>query len=99
MSRGTFIAATDASDGERGRLSTDRVLETALRIADRDGLEALSMRTLAAELGVKAMSLYNHVANKDAIIDGIVDRVVAEIELPPHSTEWKEAMRRRAHSA
>ncbi|MDA3950102.1 MAG: TetR/AcrR family transcriptional regulator C-terminal domain-containing protein [Spirochaeta sp.] len=99
MSRGKFIAAADRSNGERARLSRDRVLETALRIADRDGLETLSMRNLAAELGVKAMSLYNHVANKDAIIDGIVDRVVTEIELPPRSTDWKEAMRRRAHSA
>lgn len=99
MSRGTFIGAADTSDGVRGRLSTDRVLETALRIADRDGLETLSMRNLAAELGVKAMSLYNHVANKDAIIDGIVDWVVTEIELPPRSTDWKTAMRRRAHSA
>jgi AcrR family transcriptional regulator len=57
------------------------------------------MRRLGAELGVEAMSLYKHVANKEAILDGIVDLVVSEIEIPSHGDDWKEAMRRRAHSA
>jgi AcrR family transcriptional regulator len=63
-------------------LSRERVLLAALRLADAEGLEALSMRNLAQELGVKAMSLYNHVKNKDDLIDGIVDIVVGEIEVP-----------------
>ncbi len=61
------------------------MLRAAIALADAGGIEALSMRRLAQELGVEAMSLYNHVANKDEILDGIVDLVVSEIELP--STE------------
>lgn len=80
-------------------LSRERVLAAALRIADKDGIEALSMRKLAKELGVQAMSLYNHVANKDDIVDGIVDMVVGEIEVPDTQSDWKTAMRRRAISA
>lgn len=80
-------------------LSRDRVLGAALRLADEGGIESLSMRKLAQDLGVKAMSLYNHVANKDDIIDGIVDIVVSEIEVPVPGTDWKTAMRRRAISA
>ncbi|MBE9009977.1 TetR/AcrR family transcriptional regulator C-terminal domain-containing protein [Pseudanabaenaceae cyanobacterium LEGE 13415] len=80
-------------------LSRERVLLAALRLADAEGLEALSMRNLAEELGVKAMSLYNHVKNKDDLIDGIVDIVVGEIEVPDFKLDWKTAMRRRAISA
>jgi AcrR family transcriptional regulator len=80
-------------------LSRERVLQVAMRMADGDGVEALSMRKIAQELGVQAMSLYNHVANKDDILDGIVDMVVAEIELPDPKIDWKTAMRRRAISA
>jgi AcrR family transcriptional regulator len=80
-------------------LSRERVLEAALRLVDEGGLEALSMRKLAGELGVQAMSLYNHVANKDDIIDGLVDIVVAEIEVPRFDLDWKTAMRRRSISA
>ncbi|MBW4662097.1 MAG: TetR/AcrR family transcriptional regulator C-terminal domain-containing protein [Drouetiella hepatica Uher 2000/2452] len=80
-------------------LSRERILQTALRLADEGGLEALSMRKVAQELGVKAMSLYNHVANKDDMIDGIMDLVVSEIELPRFDLDWKTAMRRRAISA
>ncbi len=82
----------------RPALSTERVLKVALRLADAEGLEALSMRRLGRELGVEAMALYRHVKNKDAILDGIVDRVAAELELPD-AEDWKEALRRRAHSA
>lgn len=74
-------------------------MQVALQRADTEGIEALSMRKLAQELGVKAMSLYNHVASKDAMIDGMVDLVVGEIELPGLNVDWKTAMRRRAISA
>lgn len=68
-------------------------------MADTDGLDALTMRRLGTELGVEAMSLYKHVANKDAILDGIIDQVIAEIDLPTDGPDWKSAMRERAHSA
>jgi AcrR family transcriptional regulator len=80
-------------------LSRERVLQAALRLADEEGIEALSMRRLAQELGVKAMSLYNHVTNKDDILDGIVDIVISEIEVPDPAIEWKTAMRQRSTSA
>ena len=82
----------------RTPLNRQRVLDAAVTLADRDGVAALSMRRLAQELGVEAMSLYHHVANKDAILDGIVDVVFAEIELPDAEAGWREAMRRRAIS-
>ncbi|MCX5934594.1 MAG: TetR/AcrR family transcriptional regulator C-terminal domain-containing protein [Pseudanabaena sp. LacPavin_0818_WC45_MAG_42_6] len=80
-------------------LSRERILLAAMRLADEGGIEALSMRKLAQELGVKAMSLYNHVADKDDLLNGIVDIVVGEIEVPLLDIEWKTAMRRRATSA
>jgi len=83
----------------RAPLTRDRVVEAALALADKDGVEALSMRTVAAKLGVEAMSLYRHVADKDDLLLGVADRVVSEIELPPSGTPWREAMRRRAMSA
>jgi AcrR family transcriptional regulator len=64
---------------QRKPLSRDRVLQAAVDLADRDGIDALTMRNLAADLGVEAMSLYHHVANKEAILDGVVEVVVAEI--------------------
>jgi len=75
------------------------VLRAAVKLADRDGIESLSMRKLGQELGVEAMSLYNHVSNKEEILDGLVDAVFAEIELPTPGVDWAEAMRRRAVSA
>lgn len=83
----------------RTPLTRERVLAAALDLADADGLAALSMRRLGQALGVEAMSLYNHVPNKAAILDGLVDRVFAEIELPAPGEPWKDAMRRRAHAA
>lgn len=68
-------------------------------MADRDGIESLSMRNLAQEIDSKPMSLYNHVANKDDLLDGMVDIVVGEIDVPDLNTDWKTAMRRRAVSA
>jgi AcrR family transcriptional regulator len=67
-------------------------------LADEGGLESLSMRKLARALGVEAMSLYNHVASKEDVLDGIVDIVVGEVEVPSPRDEWKAAMRRRAIS-
>jgi AcrR family transcriptional regulator len=80
-------------------LSRERILRAAICLADEGGIESLSMRKLAQELGVKAMSLYNHVADKDDLLDGIVDIVVGEIEVPVLGIDWKTAMRRRATSA
>jgi AcrR family transcriptional regulator len=83
----------------REPLNRERALSTAVALADAAGLSSLSMRKLAQELGVEAMSLYHHVANKEDILDGMVDVVFAEIELPSEGTEWKTAMRQRAESA
>jgi AcrR family transcriptional regulator len=82
----------------RTPLTRDLVLETALRLADVGGLESFSMRKLGQELGVEAMALYYHFANKDEIVDGMVDLVFAEVELPTESPDWRTAMRRRAIS-
>jgi len=79
-------------------LSRDRVLRAALALLDRGGMESLTMRRLGQELGVEAMALYRHVANKDDIVDGMVDLVFSEIELPPVEANWKTAMRKRAIS-
>jgi len=83
----------------REPLSRERVLLAAVLLADEDGIESLTMRKLGLRLGVEAMSLYNHVANKDDLLDGVVDLVVSEIDLPPDTTDWKAAMRARAVSA
>jgi AcrR family transcriptional regulator len=83
----------------RPPLTADRVLRAAVAVADRDGLGALTMRRLGTELGVEAMSLYKHVANKEAILDGVVELIVGQIEIPSEETYWKDAMRRRAISA
>ena len=75
------------------------MLSSAVALADVTGIDSLTMRKLGQELGVEAMSLYNHVANKDDILDGMVDLVFGEIEIPDGATDWKTAMRRRAISA
>lgn len=80
----------------REPLSFERALRAALSLADAEGIEAVSMRRLAKELGVEAMSLYHHVASKDAVVDAMVDAVFNEIALPPTDVEWREAMRTRA---
>ena len=82
----------------RPRLSKERVLRAAVALAVRDGIESLSMRKLADELGAGAMSLYHHVPNKEQLLDGMVDIVFSEIELPPTDVDWKTAMRKRAVS-
>ena len=80
------------------QLSRERVLKAAVELADREGIDAVTMRRLAESLGAGAMSLYHHVPNKDALLDGMVDLVFAEIELPSAGIEWKEALRGRAIS-
>jgi AcrR family transcriptional regulator len=80
----------------RSPLSKERVLRAAIRLADKDGLDSLSMRKLGQELGVEAMSLYNHVANKDEVLDGIVALVVSEVELPAEGADWKATLRQHA---
>ena len=80
-------------------MSRERVLRAAVSLADEGGIDALSMRRLAKELGVEAMSLYNHIANKDDILDGIVDIVMREIEIPSDDTDWKASIRQSAISA
>lgn len=80
-------------------LSKERVVTEAMRLADRDGVDGLSMRRLAGELGAGAMSLYHYVASKEQLLDAMVDFVFEKIELPPEDTDWQSAMRRRAASA
>ncbi len=83
----------------RTPLSKERVLRAAIELADAEGIDALSMRRLAKELGVEAMSLYNHVANKGEILGGIIDLVAGEFDLPSDENDWKLAMRRNAISS
>src|ERR1700741_2585219 len=83
----------------RAPLTRERVLQAALKLADDGGFHSLSMRKVAAKLRVEAMSLYNHVASKEDIVDGLVDIVFGEIEVPvPGSLDWRSAMRVRAIS-
>lgn len=84
--------------GRRGRLSRERVLQTATNRADEGGLEALTMRSLGEELEVAPMALYRHIANKDDLIDAMIDVVFSEVGLPSGGTDWKTAMRQRAIS-
>jgi AcrR family transcriptional regulator len=94
-----MASRTHAGAAPREPLSTERVLQAALVLADAGGIEALTMRRLGQDLGVEAMSLYKHVANKDEILDGIVDLAVGEIALPSPGEDWRTAMRRRGISA
>jgi AcrR family transcriptional regulator len=89
------MAATKKPRTARPPLSEHRVVVAAVKLADRHGIDAVTMRSLARELGVEAMSLYHHVPNRDAILDGMVDAVFAEIALSSGS-DWKEALRDRA---
>jgi AcrR family transcriptional regulator len=82
----------------RAPLNPERVLRAAVALADAGGIESLTMRRLGQDLGVEAMSLYKHVANKEALLDGMVDLVFAEIGLPSTDDDWQTAMRARALS-
>src|ERR671914_871305 len=92
------MARAQAATGTRVPLSKERVLHAAVALAARDGIESLTMRKLADELGVGAMSLYYYVPNKEQLVDGMVDIVFGEIEPPTTDVDWKTAMRRRAIS-
>src|SRR3954454_2934699 len=92
VGRRTEEAATRAP-GNRGL-----AVERAVAVADGEGIEAVTMRRLARELGVEAASLYHHVSGKDEILDGLVDLVSAEIELPGPAAPWRPAIRERAHN-
>src|SRR5579862_7539137 len=83
----------------RAPLTREKVLSTALRMADKGGIEAVSMRNVARALKVEAMSLYNHVAGKEDILDSLSDLVAGEIDVPKIGGDWKAAMRERAASA
>lgn len=94
-------ASEKALDGQHPRrtLTRERVIKTAIQFADEHGIDALSMRKLGQLLGVEAMSLYNHVANKDEILDGIVDAIAGDFKAPKPGGDWRTAMRRRAVAA
>lgn len=87
------------STAKKQRLSAERVLDGAMGLADEIGIEAFTIRKLAEALDTKPMTIYHHIPNKEAIIDGLVDRVFAEIERPPADLEWQAAMRHRCISA
>jgi AcrR family transcriptional regulator len=97
-SRGRTGAGTGTGP-DRPRLDRGRVLAAAVAVADRGGIGSLTIRTLADELSVRPMSVYHYVANKDEILDGIVDIVFSEIELPAEGQDWRSEMARRARSA
>jgi AcrR family transcriptional regulator len=90
---------TTSNTERRTPLTRERVLRAAVTLADQDGIESLTMRALGQQLGVEAMSLYKHVANKNDILDGIVDIVLGDIQVPATGTDWKTAMRGRSISA
>jgi AcrR family transcriptional regulator len=93
------MSATEHAAVRQGPLTRDRVLRAAIALADHSGIGALSMRRLGQVLGVEAMSLYNHVAGKGDLLDGMVDIVFSEIGPPASDVGWKPAMRQRAISA
>ena len=92
-------ASTAGGRTPRIPLTRERVLRAAVALADESGSESLSMRKLGEAVGVEAMSLYNHVANKEDLLDGMIDVVFGEIDLPSGGEQWKAAMRQRAISA
>jgi AcrR family transcriptional regulator len=93
------VKQSDPSLEPRVPLNRERVFQAAVALADERGIDSLTMRALGEELGVEAMSLYYYVANKDELLDGMVDLVYSEIELPSREADWKTAMRQVASSA
>jgi AcrR family transcriptional regulator len=89
---------TPGAEG-RTQLTRERVLSAAIELADRGGIEALSMRKLAQELGVEAMSLYTHVRSKNDLLNGLVDMVISQIPIPPGGPDWKASLRQLALAA
>lgn len=96
---GAMATKIDQEGKPRSPLNKERILRAAVALADADGVDSLSMRKIAEELDVVPMALYRHVANKDEMLDGMVDLVVAEIDPPETGLDWKGAMRRRILSA
>ena len=92
-------APEDTTAPRRPPLTRDQVVRAAVALADEGGVARLSMRKLGEAVGVEAMSLYNHVASKGDLLDGMIDLVFSEIDLPPADLDWKSAMRQRAVSA
>src|SRR4030095_14263751 len=89
---------TEITEEERHRepLTRDRIIETALRVMDDEGLDAVTMRRIGRELGVEAMSLYNHVEDKDDILEGVTERAMNEFEFPASTGDWSEGARAMA---
>ena len=94
-----MASTTTGTETARQPLSRERVLRAAVEIADAGGIGSLTIRSLAQALGVKPMSVYHHVANKEQILDGIVDIVFGEIDLPSPEGEWRAEIRKRSASA
>jgi AcrR family transcriptional regulator len=90
--------APASEPASRPRLNRELILRAALDLADQEGISALTMRKLAQELAVEAMSLYHHVANKSALLDGLIDLIFTEVALPPLQGDWKRALRTRSVS-
>lgn len=90
---------TKPQPGQRVPLSRDRILAAAVKVADIEGLDAITMRRLGQELGVEAMSLYKHIENKDAILDGMVDLVLTNVYQPEPGGRWQTELRAYAGSA
>jgi AcrR family transcriptional regulator len=93
------VATETAPKADRSPLTRERVLQAAIEVADRDGLDGLSMRRLGQELGVEAMALYRHVRDKDDLLDGIIDIVVGQIERPRPGKAWKASIRAQVMAA
>ncbi len=91
--------STKGAGSDRPRLTAERVLDGAVALADEIGIDAFTIRKLADALDVKPMTIYHHLPNKEAIVDGMVDRVFAEIDLPPTDLGWKAAIAHRTTSA
>jgi AcrR family transcriptional regulator len=89
----------DANPPRRTPLTRERVVAAGIALADRDGIASISMRKLAQELGIEAMSLYTHVRNKEDLLDGMVDAVIAEIPMPPPGAGWQASLRQLALAA
>jgi AcrR family transcriptional regulator len=89
-------ALGETGAARRAQLTRQRVVAAAVELADRDGIESISMRRLAQELGVEAMSLYTHVRNKDDLLDGMADAVIGEIPMSTDGADWKASLRQMA---
>ena len=94
-----FVGVGKADPERRAQLTREQVVTAAIELADRDGIESISMRRLAQELGVEAMSLYTHVRNKDDLLDGMVDAVISMIPAVADADDWRTSLRRMALGA